>query len=785
MTMPDAPHCTLCDLPTPDPPITDEAVEGVFCCQGCLEVHRLLGDLDEEQAAAVRERMNGAESEGASVPDDAAETFLSVRGMHCSTCEAFIETVAEQSPDVYRAEASYASDMVKLAYDDATLSEDELPDLVSRSGYSAAPVGEEAEAPEKNTVARLLLGGFFAMMAMLWYILFLYPTYFGYESFMDLEALEGTYMLANIWVATTVVLGYTGLPVLRSAFNSLRVLRPNMDLLVALAAISAYLYSSVVVLQGGTSVYFDVTFTIIMVVSLGKYYESRIKQRAYGLLSELTQHQVDEARRLHTDGSTTSVPLTELGAGDRVLVRAGERIPVDGTIVEGSAAINESLLTGEALPVTKSSGDDVVGGSTVTENALVVEVGEAAQSTLDRLVQLMWAIQAGRPGTQRTVDWLAAIFVPLVLVLAVAAMGIQLQLGAGFTAALLTALTVLIVSCPCAMGLATPLAIASGMREALQGGMVIKNASVFERAGLSDCVAFDKTGTLTTGTMRLLDTVGSEAALQRARAVEQRASHPIARAIVTAVPAPVPAPDVTDYQTHARGVEARVDGTRVLVGHPEWMIREGLTLSSDLEDRSRTAEEAAHVPVAVGWNGRVRGLLIVGDELRPDWQTTLEAIEAADRELIVITGDHEAAAEELRAHPAIDRVFAEVRPEAKSEIIRRLRAEGTVTMIGDGSNDAPALAEADLGIAFGPTALAADSADVVLTRDELRGIPQVFALTQQTRRRIYQNIGWAFVYNGVAIPLAITGLLNPLFAALAMASSSLLVVGNSSRRMRV
>lgn len=776
-------RCTLCDLPPPDPPITDSDVDGTFCCRGCLEVARLLDDLDADEADAVRAQLAERDATETPVPDDAASIFLQMDGMHCATCESFIETIARRADGVYAAEASYASDLVRVQYDADRLDASALCNLLTRGGYRARTRDDAADDTDaQNTVARLLIGGFLGMMVMIWYIVFLYPVYFGAEGLMDLTGSDGSYAFSNIWLFTTFVLGFTGWPILRGAYVSLRVMQPNMDLLVALAAVSAYLYSTGAMLMGQIDVYFDVTVVIILAVSIGTYYEGLIKRRATGLLSDLTREHVDEARRLDDDGPHP-VPLAALQPGDRVLVRAGERIPVDGTVIEGTAAVDESLLTGEALPVTRRPGDDVIGGAVVTEHALTVEVGEAVESTLDRLVQLMWSIQSKRPGVQRLVDRIAAVFVPLVLVLATGTVAWQLLGGAPFAPALLTGLAVLIVSCPCALGLATPLAIASGLREALHRRIVVRDVSVFERAPAIHTLAFDKTGTLTTGTMQLLDTVASAEAVARARAVEQHATHPVAQAIVDG--AIQNGHRVTRFRSHARGVEADVDGTRVLVGHPDWLHAEGWTVDEAYHQRAREAQANAQVPVAVGWDGAARGLLVVGDELRPDWHDVLNRLRRTDRQIVVLTGDSQAAADRLRAQGAFDEVFAEVRPEAKTEIIRQLRTRGPIAMVGDGSNDAPALAEADLGIAFGPTALAADSADVVVTDSELRRVPQVFALARQTRRRIRQNLGWAFLYNVIAIPLAVAGAINPLFAALAMATSSLLVVINSSRGMNV
>jgi len=776
-----ADRCTLCDLPTPDPPVTDDDVDGSFCCTGCREVYRTLGDLDDEATAAVRDRADGAASSGRPVPDDAAEAFLHVDGMHCTACEAFLETVAEQGNGIYRAEASYASEMVRVHYNPEQRAPDALPSLLTRGGYTASHDRPDPDTAS-DSVARLLLGGFFTMMVMVWYVVFLYPVYAGGEGLVPLTGDFARYALGNVWVATTVVIGVTGWPILRGAGISLRVLQPNMDLLLTLAIGSAYLYSVGALLMGETEVYFDVAVVIVFVVSLGRWAEGRVKDRAANLLATLTREQVDTARRVADDGSVETTDVDALRPGDRVRVREGERVPVDGTVARGTATVDESLLTGEARPVSKGPGDAVIGGSVVRAHALDVTVSENATSTLDRLVRLMWEIQASTPGTQQVADRLASVFVPLVLVLGAGTVFYQLTIGAAASQALLTGLTVLIVSCPCALGLATPLAVAAGTRAGLQRRIVVKHAGAFEKAAALDMVVFDKTGTLTTGQMQVVDTVGDDTALRVGRAVEQWASHPVAEAIVDSGRTADGA--VLDVDTHPRGVAATVDGTRVFVGHPDAYRARGGTLPPTLAERASATMENAQVPVVVGWDGTARGLFAVGDVIRPEANAVLDRLRRDGVRIAVCTGDHEAAAAPLRTDDRIDDVFAEVRPEAKQALLRRWRAaHDAVAMVGDGSNDAPALADADVGLAFGPTALAADSADVVLLDDDLAHVPEVLALARATRRRLRQNLGWAFGYNVVAIPLAVAGWLNPLAAALAMASSSLLVVANSARRM--
>lgn len=769
--------CTLCGLPTPDPPITDETEPGEYCCQGCLVVARQLDDVADADASTAQEILTDDDAAN----EEGEEAFVAVDGMHCATCEAFLEGQATNHDGVNSAEASYAAELVRVTYDPDELSEAALPDVLSGLGYDASHIDDRGATRDNSPPWRLLIGAFCGMMVMMWYVIFLYPYYFGFTP-ADAAWTMGPkdmFSQANVWGLTTIVLLYTGYPILRGAYVSLRAGQPNMDLLVALAAVNAYIYSIAVILTGGAEIYFDITVVVVLVVTLGGYYEDRIKRRATARLQDLTEQQVDTARRRTADG-TEEVAVEELAPGDEVVVRPGERIPVDGTVADGTAAVDESLVTGESVPVRKEAGDEVIGGAVVTDDALVVTVGEDATSTLDRLVRLLWRVQSSRPGAQRFADKLATVFVPLVLGLAVVASGWQLLSGAGATEALLTGLAVLVVSCPCALGLATPLAVAAGIRDGLDRGLVVRDASVFETAAKTDLVAFDKTGTLTTGQMRVIE-AADEAAMQRAAAVEQFASHPIGAAITDQTSPPDRS--VTDFETHpGRGVSATVGEEQVIVGHPGLFTEQDWGVPEELTTAVSAARSAGRVPVLVGWDGRARSVVVVGDHPRPEWEQVVTALSEAGHDVAVITGDSDRAAARFHDHPDIDQVFANVRPEAKAEVVEQLGREKTVTMVGDGSNDAPALGVADLGIALGSgTAMAADAADVVVTTDDLHGVPAVFELTTATKRRIRQNLGWALLYNAVAIPMAILGHINPLVAAVAMASSSLLVVGNSAR----
>jgi Cu2+-exporting ATPase len=821
--------CQLCDLPTPEPPVTGDGVEGAFCCQGCLEVARVLDDDQLDDADA--DRVAAAESTDlGDVPDDAAEAYLAVDGMHCTTCEAFLALRGENVEGVHGVEANYAMETARVVYDDEAIDEEQLPAVLSGRGYEMrfrgddTPSGFDASRRQRDTVTRLLVGGFCTMLVMPWYVFFLYPTYVGLGGGLPgTGSSVGQYIpLVLIALFATVVLAYTGYPVLRGAWVSLTTRHPNMDLLVAVAAVSAWAYSTVALATGSTHLYYDVTVAVIMVVTLGRYYEERVRSQATDALSALTAARVSEATRLTDDGRET-VPVAELAPGEHVVVTPGERVPVDGTVREGVAAVDESVLTGESLPVTKAPGDRVVGGATVTDDALVVEVGPDAESTVDRIAATLWEIQSSAPAVQRLADALATAFVPVVLVLGTAVTAWQLVAGGTVAAALLAGLTVLVVSCPCAMGLATPLAVSAGLRDALARGIVVANESVFELAPDADVVVFDKTGTLTTGEMTVTDVAGHEETLRLAAAVERFSSHPVADAVLDAAapgdvvpeersaddavtdggvsgdsvtdPGPAadtttgtdrageaaaePLPEATGFTRYpGEGIGGTVADRRVVVGTPALVEREVGPVPAALDEQIRAHERAGRLPVVVGWAGEGRGVIGIGDSEREELDAAVEAF--ADCEVAVLTGDDSAAS--LAEHPAVDRVFAGVPPEGKVETVRRLKATGTTVMVGDGTNDAPALAAADLGVALGEgTAQAADAADIVVTDDDLTAVGDAFDIARGTRRRIRENIGWAFCYNAVAIPLAVAGLINPLFAAVAMAASSLLVVSNSRR----
>ena len=804
-------ECELCSLPVEGSPITDNG--RVFCCTGCKGVYAILGSVDNEQQT---EFIRDEPDRMADPPAGYQTSFFHIDGMHCVTCERHIELVAGKSEAVSGVEASYVSDTVRIDHDPAEVTEDELIDLLSGLGYRAFHRDDikARKRAEERKILRIGAGLLAGALVMFAYMMLIYPTYFGDRIYGERATeliIEGlyygaaNYLFIVIGLLTSVVLFYTGWPIIRGAYVSLRARTPNMDLLITLAAMSAYTYSWLEIYVGGTHIYFDVSVAIILIVTLGGEHESKIKREALASLSNLTEIRVNEANKYLSDGSIEQVALDALAPGDRVIVREGERIPVDGTIVDGHCAVDESVITGESLPITKYAQDQVVGGSIVKDGSVIIEVGAEVQSSLDRITRLMWNLQSSNRGIQKLADKLATIFVPLVLIVAIAVTITYLVwLAADIPTALLVGLTVLIVSCPCALGLATPLAVAAGVRDSLAQGIVVFDDTIFERLRSVDTIIFDKTGTLTTGDMSVLETEGDQELFKLAAILEQRSAHPIANAISSTFTSKIPEntsvqtdggvaredfdhstePAVQSFQSFSNGVSGTVDGVPVMVGHPDLFISHEWDIPERLTKRTQEERRVGRVPVLVGREGKVEGMIVVGDLPRSGWERTITALADRGIEVVVLTGDENEAATAYKNHPDIAYVFAGVPPEGKAEVVKRFQADGRTVMVGDGTNDAPALASADLGIALGSgTAIAAEAADIAIVDDDLDTILTALDLSAAAGRRVNQNIGWAFVYNGIAIPLAITGLLNPLFAALAMGTSSILVVTNSMRKL--
>jgi len=594
------------------------------------------------------------------------------------------------------------------------------------------------------------------------------------------------------FAATLPVQFVAGWPFLTGAIQQARARTANMDTLIALGTLTAFLYSTFQLFAGGP-LFFDTSALIIAFVVLGRYFEASANGKTREAISKLLEMGAKEATLL-VDDQEILVPIDQVQVGDLVRVRPGEKIPVDGVIVEGRAAVDESMLTGESVPVEKTMGDRVAGATVNTDGLLTVRAtAVGADTALAQIVRLVEQAQGGKAPVQRLADRVSAVFVPAVVAVAVATFAGWTLLAANPVAGMTAAVAVLIIACPCALGLATPTAIMVGTGRGADLGILVKGGEVLETSKKIDTVVFDKTGTLTRGQMRLTDVVAGrrrqpDPVLRLAAAVEAGSEHPIGVAIVAAAREKgLEIPVATAFTNLAgHGVRAEINGQPVIVGRRALVDEHDLGLPEHFAAAAAELEEQGRTAVFVGRDGHVIGVLAVADTVKDDAAAVVGQLRAMGLEVAMITGDNARTAAAIARQVGINRVLAEVLPGDKVTAIQALQDEGrVVAMVGDGVNDAPALVQADLGIAIGTgTDVAIEASDITLMSGRLDGVVQAIELSRQTLRTIYQNLGWAFGYNTAAIPLAALGLLNPVIAGAAMGFSSVSVVSNSLRLRR-
>ena len=599
-------------------------------------------------------------------------------------------------------------------------------------------------------------------------------------------------------------------PIHRAAFTNARHAAVTMDTLISIGVGAALLWSLYALffgtagepglrevftltaqrMDGADTIYLEVAAGVTTFILTGRFFEARAKRRAGAALRALFELGAKDVAVLR-DGVEQRIPIGELVVGDRFLVRPGEKVATDGLVLDGTAAVDQSMLTGEPVPIEVGPGDPVVGATVNANGRLVVRATRVGAGTqLAQLARLVEQAQQGKAAVQRLADRISAVFVPSVIALSVATLAFWLGAGAGSSAAFTAAVAVLIIACPCALGLATPTALMVGTGRGAQLGILIKGPEVLESTRRVDTVILDKTGTVTAGTMSLVAIraatgVDEDQALRLAGALEDASEHPIARAIAAGARERVgPLPVVTEFiNLEGLGVQGTVDGHDVLVGRVSLLSDRGVELPEGLTAAARELAQPGHTTVAVAWDGRAGALLAVADTVKPTSAAAVRRLTELGLRPILLTGDNEATARAVAAEVGIDEVTAEVLPAGKVDVVKRLQAQGrTVAMVGDGVNDAPALAQADLGLAMGTgTDVAIQASDLTIVRGDLHAAADAIRLARATLRTIKANLFWAFAYNIAALPLAAAGLLNPMIAGAAMAFSSLFVVTNSLR----
>jgi Cu+-exporting ATPase len=713
--------------------------------------------------------------------EERAQTTLALEGMTCASCAARIERTLNKVEGV-EATVNFATEVASVSYDPALAAPEQLTAAVERIGYHAHPreehkpdahAGHDHDAPPTRLVVAIAFSVPLVLLAMVPPLQFT-----GWE-----------------WVAlvlATPVVFWSGAQFHRAALLNARHGAATMDTLVSLGTLAAWTWSTVVLFGGlDADSYFEVSAVITALILLGRFFEARAKRRSGAAIRALLELGAKQARLLR-DGVEVEVPIDELGVGDLFVVRPGEKIATDGVIIEGSSAIDQSMLTGEPVPAEVGVGQDVAGATINTSGRLVVRATHVgADTALAQIARLVEQAQAGKADVQRLADRVSAIFVPIVIAIAAATLAGWLLAGTSASAAFTAAVAVLIIACPCAMGLATPTALMVGTGRGAQLGILIKGPEVLEQTRRISTIVLDKTGTITEGRMRLVDRlpVGTDPSelLRVAGAAESASEHPLAQAIARAAAAESELPPPSEFRSHAGlGIEALVEGKATLVGRPAFLSDWAVEFSDSARAWQTHAEARGETVVAVAWDGRLRGLLALADTLKT---TSIEAIREL-KELglapVLLTGDNERAARAIAEEVGIEQVHAEVLPSEKAAAVERLQSQGaTVAMVGDGVNDAPALAQADLGLAIGTgTDVAIEASDLTLVSGDLRAAADAIRLARRTLATIKGNLFWAFGYNVAAIPLAVAGLLNPMIAAAAMAASSIFVVSNSLRLRR-
>ncbi|MDS1270887.1 heavy metal translocating P-type ATPase [Lipingzhangella sp. LS1_29] len=755
----------------------------------------------------------------------ASQIELSVGGMTCASCANRIERKLNKLDGV-TATVNFATEKARVQLDDATaLTTTDLIHTVERAGYTAEAPQPPVRQSRGTTDAGGASGGSGdsaaaadAALTALWQraiisIILAVPVII----LSMVPAWQFDYWQWAALTLTAPIIVWGAAPFHIAAWKNLKQGTATMDTLVSMGTSAAFLWSLYALFlgtagepgmvhpfeltisrtDGAANIYLEVTAGVVAAILLGKYFEARSKRRAGAALRSLLELGAKDVAVLR-EGRTERIPVDDLQLDDRFVVRPGEKIATDGVVEDGTSAVDMSMLTGESVPVEVAPGSTVAGATVNAGGRLVVRATRVGSDTqLAQMARLVEQAQEGKAAIQRLADRISGVFVPLAIVIAVASLGFWIGTGSGAAAAFTAAVAVLIIACPCALGLATPLALMVGTGRGAQMGIIIKGPEVLESTRRIDTVVLDKTGTVTTGEMTLVGThvaAGEqpEEVLRLGGALEEYSEHPIARAVATGATQRLgELPAVTDFASiEGKGVRGSVEHHAVLVGRSSLMSEHDQEFPDELDQAKTAAEATGNTAVAVAWDGRVRGLFVIADAVKPTSAEAIRQLRQLGLRPILLTGDTTTVARTVAAEvgiePGEETVIAEVLPEDKVEVIRRLQHQGrAVAMVGDGVNDAAALAQADLGLSMGTgTDVAIEASDLTLVRGDLRVAPEAIRLSRRTLATIKGNLFWAFAYNTSAIPLAAAGLLNPMIAGAAMAFSSVFVVGNSLRLRR-
>jgi Cu+-exporting ATPase len=733
---------------------------------------------------------------------------LPITGMTCASCANRIERKLNKLDGV-TATVNYATEKARVEFDPGTVATEQLLGAVEAAGYSARlPSSEPASAEEGEGEAeddpttrlrqRLVLSALLSVPVLL---LSMVPA-LQFDNFQWL----------SLNLVTPVVL-WGAWPFHKAAWANLKHGAATMDTLVSVGTLAAWLWSLYALFignagmndmrmafdvipnpgEGADQIYLETAGIVTTFLLAGRYFEAKAKRRAGAALKALLELGAKDVAVLDADGEERRVPVEQLAVGDRFVVRPGEKVATDGTVEDGSSALDMSMLTGESVPVEVAPGSEIAGATVNAGGRLVVRATRVgADTALAQIARLVEDAQTGKAPVQRLADRISGIFVPVVIGLSLATLGFWLGNGESTTFAFTAAVAVLIIACPCALGLATPTALMVGTGRGAQLGLLIKGPEVLESTRRVDTVVLDKTGTVTTGKMALVevavaDGIERDEALRLVGALEHASEHPIAQAIARAATTDGPLPAVEGFANReGLGVEGVVEGHALIVGRPALLADWAMHLPAELDAARKAAEARGQTAIAAGWDGQATAVFVVADTVKDSSAEAVASLKALGLRPVLLTGDNETTARAVAAEVGIDEVIAEVMPSDKADVIRRLQAEGrVVAMVGDGVNDAPALAQADLGLSIGTgTDVAIEASDLTLVSGDLRAAADAIRLSRATLRTIKQNLAWAFGYNLAAVPLAAIGLLNPVIASLAMVFSSISVVSNALRLRR-